>query len=207
MPRREHYATPRPRILLRFFGGWEYPATMCEADGEVFATTGYAEGVPMGGTLGARPTAGGAPTFAISALRDAGDTQDPATPLQRIQVIKGFTTADGTPQFVVYEVAGDPNNGDSVDLATCERSGTGFDSLCTVWSDPDFDPAVPAYYYVRVVENPSCRWSTRVCNAAGVDCAVPATITEGFEDCCRDTITPVIQERAWSSPIWYLPAG
>jgi hypothetical protein len=207
MRRREAYATSGPRILLRFFGGWEYPATLCEANGEAFATAGYADGVPMGGTLSARPSAGGAPTFAISALRDAGDAQDPATPLQRLQVIKGFTDDLGVPQTVIYEVAGDATNGASVDVTTCEQSGTGFDSLCTVWTDPDFDPAVPAYYYVRAVENPSCRWSTRVCNDAGVDCDVPATITTGFETCCRDTIAPVIQERAWSSPIWYLPGS
>ena len=158
----------------------------------------------MGGTLASRPMAGGAPTFAISALRDAGDALDPATQLQRVQIIKGFTDAAGAPQTTIYEVAGDPNNGATVDQGTCETSGPGFDSLCTVWTDPDFDPAVPAYYYVRALENPTCRWSTRVCGAAAVDCSNPAP---GYESCCRTTIAPVIQERAWSSPIWYLPGN
>jgi len=78
--------------------------------------------------------------------------------------------------------------------------------LCTVWRDPDFDPAQRAFYYSRVIENPSCRWSQRLCVAGGVDCSRPETIGEGFEGCCAAEHRPVVQERAWSSPVWYQPA-
>lgn len=93
----------------------------------------------------------------------------------------------------------------SVDTASCQTSGEGFADLCAVWVDDDFDPAEQAYYYTRVVENPSCRWSQRMCAAAKVDCAKPETIGEGYAGCCAQEHRPVIQERAWSSPIWYRP--
>src|SRR5262249_41106234 len=110
--------------------------------------------------------------------------------------IKGWIAGDGAHQQV-YDVAGDPQNGASVDLASCALVGHGFNTLCTVWTDPDFDPMQEAFYYVRVLENPSCRWSTWLCNRLAPDQRPPA---------CSDPNTPkTIQERAWTSPIWYEP--
>jgi hypothetical protein len=76
-----------------------------------------------------------------------------------------------------------------------------------VWRDPEFDAAHPALYYARAVENPRCRWSTLACNAAGIDCAEPASVRAGWEGCCDPEIPRTIQERAWSSPVWYTPGS
>jgi hypothetical protein len=95
--------------------------------------------------------------------------------------------------------------GASVDLATCTPRGPGADALCSVWSDPDFDPDTPAFYYARVVENPTCRWSTRVCNAHAVDCSRPDSVPSELAACCDPGHRRTIQERAWTSPIWYTP--
>ncbi len=207
MRRREAYGTSGPRIVVRFFGGWELPANLCES-GDLVAT-GYALGVPMGGTLaaplGLAPETGvAAPAFAVSALGDAGTATAPGTPLQRVQIIKGWLDGDDLREQV-FEVAGDPRNGATVDTKTCKRSGEGFDSLCSVWRDPSFDPDQHAFYYARVVENPTCRWSQKLCNARGVRCDDPASVGEGLEACCAEDHQPVIQERAWTSPIWYRP--
>lgn len=201
MRRREAYGTSGTRPVVRFFGGAELPSDLCGRSD--FVSTGYARGVPMGGDL---PAGAAAPRFAVSALRDPGTPDDPAEPLQRIQIIKGWV-ADGEKHEKVYEVAGDPNNGASVNLADCSTSGTGFASLCAVWQDPEFNAAQPAFYYARVVENPSCRWATRQCIAANIDCGNPDAVPEAYADCCNAEYPKTVQERAWTSPIWYRPAS
>ncbi len=211
--RKETFGTSGPRIRVRFFGGWSYPETLC--DDPAFASKGYAGGVPMGGDLPAAPkrpdTAGGSsskatagPVFAVSALRDPGTPQTPATPLQQVQIIKGWLE-DGSLHERVYEVAGDAHNGSGVDLDSCRTWGPGFDSLCSVWRDPDFDAHQPSFYYARVVENPTCRWSQKLCIANHIRCHDPEKVPVGFEPCCDENHQRSIQERAWTSPIWYTP--
>ncbi|MGI9293116.1 MAG: DUF3604 domain-containing protein, partial [Pseudomonadales bacterium] len=197
MRRREAYGTSGPRIKLRFFGGWNYPPELCEqAD---LVAQGYANGVPMGGDLSTPSNSGAKPNFVVSAARDPVV----GMPLQRVQIIKGWVDDEGRSQERIYEVAGNANNGASVDTKTCETSGAGSSNLCSVWSDPEFDKQQSAYYYARVVENPSCRWSQHICIANKVDCSNPKTIGEGLEPCCAAEHRPVVHERAWSSPIWY----
>ncbi len=202
MRRREAYGTSGPRIVVRFFGGWEYPDGLC--DEPDVAPGGYALGVPMGGDLPPRGMAR-APVFVVSALKDPGAGGAPGTPLQRIQIVKGWLAPDGAPHERVWNVAGDAGGGADVDLGTCTPRGPGAVQLCAVWRDPEFDPAVAAFWYARVLENPTCRWTQWSCNAHGVDCARPATVGEGLAPCCDPALPPTIQERAWTSPIWYAP--
>jgi hypothetical protein len=158
----------------------------------------YAQGVPMGSDLPGVPSEGGAPGFAVTALRDPGTTEHPGTPLQRIQIVKAWVGDDGVFHQAVHDVAGRRESEASVDPETCRTTGGGFESLCAVWRDPEFDPARSAFYYARVVENPSCRQSAWLCASLTAD-QRPAW--------CADASLPrVIQERAWSSPIWYTRA-
>jgi hypothetical protein len=203
MRRREAYGTSGPRIVARFFAGWDYPAGLCRAPDRV--ARAYESGVPMGGQLGRPADEGARPTFLVAASQDPGIPDSPGMPLQRLQVIKGWIDASGDRREQVFDVAGNADNGASVDTATCESQGSGYAGLCAVWTDESFDPDLRAYYYARVVENPSCRWSQRLCVAAGVDCANPETVTEGYEGCCAAEHRPVVQERAWTSPVWYSP--
>ncbi|MCA9549434.1 MAG: DUF3604 domain-containing protein [Myxococcales bacterium] len=200
--RRETYATSGTRITLRFFGGWAYPETLCSSASLV--AQGYAGGVPMGGVLPANPGSG-RPRFVVQAAWDPGTADHPGTRLQRVQIIKGWVDRRGRTHEQVYEVAGDAANGASVDLATCTPQGPGQRRLCAVWEDPDFSAEQRAFYYARVLENPSCRWSTYECIDAQVDCADPAAVPEAFAYCCDGSAPLTQQERATSSPIWYQP--
>lgn len=196
MRRRETYATSGTRIVVRFFGGWGYDAAAC-AD-PMLAQVGYDGGVPMGGELPARPTTATAPRFLVSALRD-----DLSAPLERIQIVKGWLDAAGVSHEQVYDVAGGPD-GSTVDTTTCAATSMGAGSLCDVWTDPDFDAAEPAFYYARVLEDPTCRWSRWLCNDEHVDCAtLPAG--DPLTPCCDGSMPDTIQERAWTSPIFYVP--
>ena len=181
----------------------------------------------MGGDL-PPATEEGAPRFAVSALKDVGTPQHPGTDLQRLQIVKGWVDAEGATHERVFDVAGSPGSAASVDPDTCAPVGEGHASLCAVWEDPEFDPARPAFWYLRVLENPTCRWSTGLCQAAGVnpfaeDCEARAAnatakAVEGgargdvYGSCCLSEdeepfYSPTVQERAWTSPIWYRPGG
>ncbi|MEP1594206.1 MAG: DUF3604 domain-containing protein, partial [Halieaceae bacterium] len=138
--------------------------------------------------------------------------------------IKGWVPADGTTHERVFDVAGSDDTGGWVNENSCAVTGSGYSKLCTVWRDPDYTASENAFYYVRVLENPSCRWSTHQCMAAGVNpfseqCPEQATkmtesvsgaIGDVYGRCCLDPAkepfySPVIQERAWTSPIWINP--
>lgn len=196
--RKEVYATTGTRIRLRMFGGFSFRAD--DANAKDIAEVGYREGVPMGGDLTNAPE-GQAPTLLIYAAKDPLSGN-----LDRIQVIKGWIDAAGSTHQRIYDVAwsGDrkpdsdgklPPVGNTVNVSTATYTNTiGATQLATVWKDPDFDPERTAFYYTRVIEIPTPRHSLYDAVALGVDVgetAHPATI----------------QERAYSSPIWYTPAG
>jgi len=201
MRRREAYGTSGSRPILRFFAGLE-PGLECGAAD--FVEKAYEGGVPMGGELG--PVRGGrSPRFALLAFRDPGVPGSPGTPLQRAQIVKGWVDELGETHEQVFDVAGNAANGASVDTANCATSGPGEDSLCAVWTDPDFDASQKAFYYARILENPTCRWSTIHCNNQGIDCN--GTVPSEYAECCNPSVPKTIQERAWSSPIWYRRDG
>ncbi|MFM7140958.1 MAG: DUF3604 domain-containing protein, partial [Alphaproteobacteria bacterium] len=163
----------------------------------------YRGGLPMGAEIG--PVSGSrSPRFGVLAFRDPGSEGAPGARLQRLQIVKGWVDRAGKSHEKVFDVAGGEDGG-SVDTATCEPSGAGAESLCAVWTDPGFDASERAFYYARAVEEPTCRWSTWLCNEQGVDCSDPAKVPPALSECCK--MPKTIQERAWSSPIWYRPEG
>ena len=194
MERKEVYGTTGSRMFVRFFGGWDYTDEDMNNRNPAFA--GYDKGVPMGGDL-TGPGDGEAPTFMVYALRDPIGGN-----LDRIQIIKGWLDSDGTHEQV-YDVAwsgdrtpgGDgrlPPVGNTVDASTANFTNTiGAPELGTVWTDPDFDPGVTAFYYARVIEIPTPRWSTIEAFRFGIPIPDGAPVST--------------QERAYTSPIWYTP--
>lgn len=190
--RREVFGTSGPRIEPRFFGGWGYDDDLCSSPDML--QQAYDHGVPMGSDLKVR--SGDAPPAFLAHARV--DPAEGATPLQQLQLIKGWIDEDGAARYKIYTIAGTPDNGAGVDVATGKRFGSGHRELCTVFEDPDFDPAQPSFYYLRVLENPSPRWSLWDCMR------IPAAQRPPV---CDDTsgVPKVIQEMAWSSPIWYRP--
>ena len=196
MERRETYATTGPRMLVRFFGGWEFVPT--DAKSRLPADVGYAKGVPMGGDLTVAP-AGKAPTFLVAALKDPIGAN-----LDRYQIIKGWIDKSGKVQERIYDVAwsGDrkpdgktgklPPVGDTVDVAGATwNNSIGSPELIAVWKDPDFEPSQPAFYYGRVIEIPTPRWTAYDAKFYGVKPDAKVTMK--------------LQERAYTSPIWYTP--
>ena len=195
MTRKETYATTGSRMMVRFFGGWDYSAKDLNSRQPAFA--GYAKGVPMGGDLTAAPK-NKPPTFMVYAVRDPIGAN-----LDRIQIIKGWLEGGKTKEKV-YDVAWSdarkqgadgkvPPVGNTVDVKSASWTNTiGAPELAVVWTDPDFDPKQRAFYYARVIEIPTPRWSTYDAFRFGVD------LPEG-----APTST---QERAYTSPIWYTPA-
>lgn len=196
MQRKETYATTGSRMILRFFGGWEFEKA--DADTRSPAVTGYTKGVPMGGDLQASGEKK-SPSFLVAAMKDPLGAN-----LDRLQVIKGWVDAAGSLQEKVYDVAwsGDrqpgadgkvPSVGSTVDLENATWTNTiGAPELITVWTDPEFDPALKAFYYVRVIEIPTPRWTAYDAKRFGIK------PLEGT----RMTVT----ERGYTSPIWYNPA-
>jgi len=196
MDRKEIYATTGPRMLVRFFGGWDF--TGADINSREPAFRGYEKGVPMGADLSAPPEGAKTPSFMVYALRDVIGAN-----LDRIQIVKGWLDSGGKTHEKVYNVAWSddrkpgadgklPAVGNTVDIASASWTNTiGASELATVWTDPDFDPAESAFYYARVLEIPTPPWYAYDAFRFGIEIPEDAPASQ--------------QERAYTSPIWYTP--
>jgi hypothetical protein len=196
MQRKETYATTGSRITVRFFGGWEFDKK--DATSRLPAKAGYAKGVPMGGDLPALPEGKKAPIFLVGALKDPLGGN-----LDRIQIIKGWVDSDGELQEKVYDVVWSddrkpdamgklPSVGSTVDVASATWTNTiGEPELLDIWIDPDFDATQSAFYYARVIEIPTPRWT--------------AYEAEYYQIKMPREVPMITTERAYTSPIWYTP--
>ncbi|MEZ5821643.1 MAG: DUF3604 domain-containing protein [Xanthobacteraceae bacterium] len=198
MKRKEVYATSGTRMTLRFFGGWNYAAE--DARSHYLAEAGYGKGVPMGGDLPKQPAGAKAPTFLVAATKDPiwGN-------LDRIQIIKGWVDKNAKPHEKVYDVVWSdakrrkptrngkvPPVGDTVDVARATWTNSiGESELSAVWTDPDFDPSIRAFYYARAIEIPTPRWTAYDQVRFGIKMSPEVPMK--------------YQQRAWASPIWYTP--
>ena len=195
MMRKETYATTGSRMTVRFFGGWNFTAE--DTLTRLPAGVGYAKGVPMGGDLRKAP-GGKSPTFLVAALKDPYSGN-----LDRIQIVKGWMNKDGKTEEKVYDVVWSDDrkfgadgklplvgNTVNVEQATWENT-IGSTELISVWTDPDFDASLSAFYYARVLEIPTPRWTAYEALRFGVEMSSDVPMT--------------IQERAYTSPIWYAP--
>jgi hypothetical protein len=196
MQRRETYGTTGPRMVVRFFGGWSY--TQSDAQARMLAQVGYAKGVPMGGDLHKAP-AGGSPTFLVGAMKDVLSGN-----IDRIQIVKLWVDVKGARQERIYDVAVSDGRtigadgrckkavGNTVDVANATWTDTiGDATLAGFWRDPDFDAKRAAVYYARVIEIPTPRWTAYDANRFGETMAPEVPMS--------------LQERAYTSPIWYSP--
>ena len=198
MQRKETYATTGSRMVVRFFGGWEFDKS--DANDRQPARAGYAKGVPMGGDLPALPKGKKSPTFLVAAMKDSLSGN-----LDRIQIIKGWMDKKGELHEKVYDVAWSddrqpdakgklPSVGNTVDVANATWTNTiGDPELITVWKDPDFDATQSAFYYARVIEIPTPRWT--------------AYEAEHYKIKMPEEVPMTTTERAYTSPIWYTPKG
>lgn len=196
MQRKETYATTGSRMVVRFFGGWDFDKN--DANDRQPARTGYAKGVPMGGDLSAPPKGKKAPTFIVAAMKDPLSGN-----LDRIQIIKGWMDKKGKSHEKIYDVAWSDNRkadakgklpsvGNTVDVASATWTNTiGEPELITVWEDPDFDAKQSAFYYARVIEIPTPRWT--------------AYEAEFYKIKMPKEVPMTTTERAYTSPIWYTP--